>query len=160
MVRQAEMEDLERMLEIFQIAREYMKANRNPNQWKDNRPSAESVEKDIQNKNSYIIEREGKTVGTFVLLKTPDPCYERIIGKWKNEEEYGTIHKVASDGTCKGILEEALEFATGFFKNLRIDTHKDNQKMRYLIEKNGFEYCGIVFMEDNSERLAYQRIQK
>ncbi len=159
MVRQARMEDLKRMTEIYQIAREFMKMNGNPNQWKDDRPNINSVIEDIKRGDSYVIERDQKVVGTFTLLKTPDPCYDVIIGEWKNDEEYGTIHKVAGDGSCRGILEEALEFASGLFHNLRIDTHEDNHLMRHLIEKNGFEYCGIVFMEDRSERLAYQRVQ-
>ena len=28
--------------------------------------------------------------------------------------------------------------------------------MRHILEKEGFVYCGIVFMEDGSERLAYE----
>lgn len=159
MVRQATMEDLPQMLAIFQIAREFMQANGNPNQWKDNRPDVDSIVADIMRGDSYLIEREGRIVGTFVLMKTPDPCYNVIVGKWQNDEKYGTIHKVASDGTCKGILQEAIMYCESYFSNLRIDTHADNRPMRHLVEKNGFVYCGIVFMEDGSERLAFQRVR-
>lgn len=158
MIRQAKTEDLDRMLAIFQIARDFMRESGNPNQWKDNRPSVKSIQEDIMRGDSYVMERNQSIVATFTLQKTPDPCYAYIIGAWKNDEEYGTIHKVASDGTCRGIFEELLAFASKKFDNLRIDTHRDNKLMQHLIEKNGFEYCGIVFVDDGTERLAYQRI--
>jgi len=31
--------------------------------------------------------------------------------------------------------------------------------MQRLLEKNGFVYCGIIFLADGSPRLAYQRIK-
>ena len=32
--------------------------------------------------------------------------------------------------------------------NIKIDTHKDNISMQKLLEKNGFKYCGIIYLED------------
>ena len=40
---------------------------------------------------------------------------------------------------------------------MRIDTHKDNKTMQRLILKNGYEYCGIIFVEDGTERLAFEK---
>ena len=31
--------------------------------------------------------------------------------------------------------------------------------MQHLFEKNGFKKCGIIYLEDGSERLAYQLIK-
>lgn len=41
--------------------------------------------------------------------------------------------------------------------SIRIDTHRDNKPMQHLLNKNGFRYCGIIYLEDGDERLAYQR---
>ena len=30
--------------------------------------------------------------------------------------------------------------------------------MRHILEKEGFKYCGIIYLEDGAERLAYQKI--
>ena len=42
--------------------------------------------------------------------------------------------------------------------NIRIDTHEDNFKMRNLIEKNGYSYCGKIFLTNGDLRVAYQKI--
>ncbi|MBQ5456348.1 MAG: GNAT family N-acetyltransferase, partial [Prevotella sp.] len=41
--------------------------------------------------------------------------------------------------------------------NIRIDTHRQNVIMRNVLQKYGFRYCGIIYLLDGAERLAYQR---
>ena len=41
---------------------------------------------------------------------------------------------------------------------LRIDTHRGNVVMRKMLEKNDFCYCGIIYLENGDERVAYERI--
>ena len=93
-----------------------------------------------------------------------DPTYYRIDGAWKNEAPYGVIHRIASDGTEKGIFEAVMEFckekmAERGIRNLRIDTHEDNKTMQHLIEKYGFQRCGIIYLENGSPRIAYQWVK-
>lgn len=95
----------------------------------------------------------------FAFVTEKDPNYAYIEdGQWFNEEPYGTIHRIAGNGKVKGVFQEAVDFAKDKMENLRIDTHEDNRTMRYLIEKNGFQRCGIVYMEDGSPRIAYQYV--
>ena len=42
--------------------------------------------------------------------------------------------------------------------NLRIDTHRDNHIMQHCIRKAGFQYCGIIYLANGDERLAYQML--
>lgn len=49
-----------------------------------------------------------------------------------------------------------MEFCKGRWGNLRIDTHADNHTMQHLIQKHGFQKCGIVYVEDGTPRIAYQ----
>ena len=37
------------------------------------------------------------------------------------------------------------------FKSLRADTHEDNKVMQRLFENHGFQYCGIIYLEDGAE---------
>ncbi len=70
---------------------------------------------------------------------------------------YGVIHRIASSGVCRGAASFCLKWALAQCGNVRIDTHRNNQVMQNLLRKNGFSYCGIIFTEDGSERLAFQK---
>ena len=44
-------------------------------------------------------------------------------------------------------------------KSLRIDTHRQNIPMQNSLVKNGFRYCGIIYLESGDERIAYQKVE-
>ncbi len=157
-VRPTRQEDLHRLEEIFSYARKQMALSGNPDQWKDHRPSMDLVRKDIKNGTSYVVENEdGETVGTFAYIPGIEPTYFEIDGRWLDDAPYGTIHRIASARKEKGVFDTAIRFAKSFQRDIRIDTHKDNKVMLHLIEKHGFIYCGIIIVDDGSERLAFQK---
>ena len=49
-IRLTKYEDLNRVMEIYSIAREYMKKTGNPNQWKDYWPPIDLIKEDIKYK--------------------------------------------------------------------------------------------------------------
>lgn len=154
------MEDLARMEEIYAYARERMRESGNPHQWGEDRPSHETVVRDIRDSISYVIEKNGEICGVFVFFVGEDPDYRNIEeGSWKNELPYGVIHRVAGDGREKGILAQAVAYCSRVIPNLRIDTHHDNKIMQQALQKNGFEPCGIVYIEGRLRRIAYQRTE-
>ncbi len=158
-IRTSNMADLDRILQIYEYAREQMRQNGNPNQWKNNRPSKETVIWDIEHNHSYVIEANGRICGVFSFIIGEEPTYKTILeGNWKNTNTYGTIHRIASDGSVKGILKECLKYCESKISNIKIDTHQDNLIMQHLLEKNGFERCGIIFVEDGTTRIAYQKV--
>jgi len=153
------MSDLGEMERIYAYARGQMRLGGNPNQWKNDGPPKESVIKDIENGNSYVIEEGGRICGVFSFIIGDDPTYAVIeSGGWLNDEPYGTIHRIASDGTCRGVFSRCLDFCTQLIANIRIDTHADNRIMHHLLRKHGFERCGIIYIADGSERTAYQKV--
>ena len=42
--------------------------------------------------------------------------------------------------------------------SIKVDTHKQNESMKKMLSNNGFQYCGIIFLEDGSERVAYEKV--
>ena len=56
------------------------------------------------------------------------------------------------------VADTCFSYCWGCIQNLRIDTHRDNRIMRHCIEKTGFKYCGIIYLENGDERLAFQKI--
>ena len=75
-----------------------------------------------------------------------------------SDDIYGTIHRVAGDGRIHGVLAMAVQFCEQSINHLRIDTHNDNKIMQHVIEKNGFKRCGIIHVNDGSERIAYENL--
>lgn len=159
-IRPSTYADIDALLTIFAYARQQMAADGNPTQWGDGYPSRKQLEEDIRRGVSYVVAAEGKVCATFVFIIGEDPIYHIIEdGKWvDNTQPYGTIHRIASNGQHKGIFQTVLHWCTGHCKNLRIDTHQENQRMIHLIEKEGFTRCGIIYTRDHSPRIAYQRI--
>lgn len=151
------MGELVSILKIYAYAREQMKLNGNPTQWGDKHPAESVVIDDIKSGNSYVILKDGEICGVFSFILGKEPTYAKIEGEWKNQEPYGTIHRVASNGATKGIFDACIEFCQSNISNLRIDTHLDNKIVQYLIEKNNFERCGIIYVADGTPRIAYEK---
>lgn len=157
-VELAELGQLPRIQEIYAVAREYMKESGNPKQWVNGYPTKEMLLDDIKNQQLYVIKDGTEIVGAFVFIIGEDATYARIEdGQWLNSNQYGTIHRIASDNKTHGIFTAALDFCFGKISNIRIDTHADNKKMQGAILKNGFKYCGIIYVDDGSPRFAYQK---
>lgn len=160
MIRKAIESDLLEIKNIVDKARELMKSSGNVNQWVDGYPSNEVLLSDIRNGNAYLLLRENKAVAYFTMVDGPDPTYNLITkGSWLNDNSYGVLHRIASNGEVKGVFKEILLYASEHYSNIRIDTHHDNKIMQRLLEQNEFVYCGIIFLADGSPRLAYQRIK-
>lgn len=156
-IRKTRMEELEVLLALYAHARSFMAEHGNETQWGSTYPPRELVEEDILSGHSYVCERDGRIAATFFYSEEPDACYQHIEnGQWLNENPYGVIHRIASDGQSRGTATYCLSWALAQCKNVRIDTHRDNVIMQHLLEKNGFRYCGIVHMKDGTERMAYQ----
>ena len=94
-----------------------------------------------------------------MLSFSGEDTYKVIQGAWINDEPYAVIHRIASFGKGKNLLEEAIDFAFEKTNNIRIDTHEDNNIMRTLLKKLGFIYTGIIHLKNGDERRAYQLIK-
>lgn len=162
MIRKAIRDEASRLLDIYEVAKVYMRNHGNPNQWGAQYPPRDVFIKEIEDGLIYVLEREipeeGKkrVYGVFKLLETPDPTYGYIEGNWREDTPYGTIHRVASDGSEKGVFDEIVAFAKKTHDHLRIDTHEQNIIMQHVIQKNGFIYCGTIYLENGDARKAYE----
>ena len=158
-VRKATYQDLPIMQEIFKCAREYMKAHGNPTQWGNTAPPLYLIERDIERGASYLVLDEDEPVGTFSFTIGDEPTYQEIKdGAWLNDNPYGAMHRIASNGKAKGVFEVAYKFCLTFGIDIRVDTHENNKTMQNAVTKFGFKYCGIITAEDGTPRLAFHKI--
>lgn len=159
-IRMAVRADLDRCMEIYDIAQKFMVRNGNPRQWYDNGyPSRSLIEEDISKERLYVVEDSGTVHGVFMLESGPDETYLHIDGSWLNDEPYYVIHRVASSGKVKGILKAAVDFALRHCNNIKMDTYTDNTVMQKALEKLGFVHCGTIYVKtaiSSLPMLAYQ----
>ena len=158
-IRKAKADELEALLEIYDSGRAFMRATGNLEQWNNGYPSAEVVLADIEAEQLYVCE-EGEILGVFCYFFGDDPTYGKIYeGEWKNAEPYGVLHRIAVSKNAhgKGVAACCFEYAFDRCKNLKIDTHRDNIPMQRALEKNGFERCGIIYLANGDERIAFQK---
>ncbi len=163
-VRKATPADLDRQMAIYARARDFMAKTGNPNQWGPNRwPPEELIRSDVRNGDSYVcVGDDGRVIGTFFFAQGEDiePTYREIDGAWQQGGPYGVVHRIASDGSEKGVGAFCLNWAFARCGHLRIDTHADNAVMQGLLSKLGFQRCGIIYVhEDRDPRFAYEKIR-
>ena len=160
MFRGARRADLDAILKIYARARQAMADSGNPTQWGDHFPPQELLEEDIDSNRLFLYLVNGELEGVFAFILGPDPTYARIEdGKWLNDTlPYGTIHRVAGDGTVHGLFTACMDFCKRRMSHLRIDTHHDNAIMQHVILKNGFTRCGIIHIASGAERIAFEKV--
>ena len=157
-IRQALLEEIPEIMKIYEKAKSFMQEHGNPTQWTEGYPSVELVTQDCKNQELYVCMEEGQIIGVFMFTKRQDKTYRQIFrGDWLNEKPYGTMHRMASAGIQKGVSAFCLNWCYKQCGNVRGDTHEDNYVMQNVFEKNGFKRCGIIFVEDKTPRIAYQR---
>ncbi len=134
-------------------------------QWTDTSPNAGHVIDDVAHERGYLLTYNSKPFGYFCLSFDGEPVYAGIEGKWLNESDnYAVIHRLAfgkaarGKGASKNVFRFSEEICRSRGVNsLRIDTHEDNKKMRHIIEREGFTYCGTVYY-NGSPRMAFEKI--
>ena len=158
-IRHSTTDDLPAILALIEDGRQIMRSDGNIHQWNGESPSADQIIKDIENGNSYLCIEDGKAIGTFAFIPGPDPTYLMIYdGAWiETESPYYVIHRMASTPDSHGIFSAAMDYCFQVTNNIRIDTHRDNRIMQHNLLKHGFQYCGIIYLLNGDERLAYQR---
>ncbi|MGN0255115.1 MAG: GNAT family N-acetyltransferase [Chordicoccus sp.] len=161
-IRRAVIEDLPCIMGIYAYARKFMASHGNPRQWgPTNWPPESLIRQDIENGTCYVCETQSHVVGVFYYDygKNVETGYLHIEGQWKKDTPYGVVHRIASDGSTKGVGTFCINWAYDKCHHLRMDTHPDNIVMQNLLTKLGFEKCGIIHVqEDNDPRYAYEKL--
>ena len=163
LVRPTRPEDLDRILALYRIARDFMRRTGNPTQWKDSWPPDELAAEDIAQGRSMAVVSGETVVGVFAWYQgvDVDPTYREMAeGSWLEDSEYIVIHRAASSGEVPGVLRAVMDWAWARCPHIRVDTHTDNAVMRHLLGRMGFEYRGIIYVpQDTAPRLAFELLR-
>ncbi|WP_347861607.1 GNAT family N-acetyltransferase [Salimicrobium sp. PL1-032A] len=163
--RRTKQEDIAEIMTIISEAQRKFEEN-DIDQWIDGYPDAATIESDRDRRESYVLIDGAEVVGTAAISSEEETTYRTIYeGAWLSDQPYLVVHRLAVADKRKGeglasILlkktEELAEFEQ--ITSIKIDTHRKNGSMQRLLKKNGFTYCGIIYLEDGSERFAYEKL--
>ncbi|TAH63093.1 MAG: GNAT family N-acetyltransferase [Gottschalkiaceae bacterium] len=163
--RKATEADIDSIMEIINQAQTWFK-ERGINQWQNNYPNPEIIKKDIDNSYGYILLKDNVVVSYVALIFDGEITYNSIYnGEWISNDKYAVIHRMAVESGYKGqglasVIFNYVEELCYEKKvhSIKVDTHEDNIPMQKLLYKNGFQYCGIIYLEDKSKRIAFEKI--
>ena len=161
-VRPAMPEDIPAIMTVLEAAKGIMRASGNLHQWVGGYPSESVVREDIRGGYGLVVVERDRVVGYFAFIPSPEPTYATIYaGAWLDgNAPYHVIHRIGSLPDVHGVFATIMDFAFSRDRNIRIDTHHQNVIMRHALEKYGFCYCGIIYLQDGAERLAYQLVRQ
>ena len=159
-IRATQPTDMAEIMKVMDAAKTIMRQSGNMHQWGDGYPSESAINADIERNGSFVVEDDGRIVGYFAFLPSPEPTYDIIYdGEWLDDQQpYHVVHRIASYPDAHGIFTSIMDYCFYHDTNIRIDTHRDNTIMQHVILKYGFTYCGIIYLLSGDARLAYQRI--
>ena len=163
MIRLAKMPDIDTIMIIINEAIKDFKV-KNIDQWQNGYPNYEVIYQDIQSKEAYVLLNGEDIIGYGLISKNVDDNYINIYnGNWLTNNEYLVIHRLVISGRFKGqnygniFIECAKNICleSNIF-SIKVDTHIDNKIMIKFLMNNNFKYTGIIKLEDNSFRNAYE----
>lgn len=160
LIRKTTLADVDAAAQIYDDAREFMREAGNPTQWADGYPNRDTIIEDIENGVSYVCEENGEILAVFMFKIGTDPVYEELHeGMWLDREPYAVIHRIAVSKGSHGRGVAAFIFDECFkrYPNLKVDTHRDNHPMQSALYRAGFHACGLVYLENGDERVAFHK---
>ncbi len=156
-IRAAAKADIPEINRIYDAAKDFMRSYGNASQWTGEYPW-NMVESDIEKGQCFLVESAGRPCAVFAFILGDDPTYSYIEdGAWPNSEPYGTVHRVGSDGSVKGLMRFISGWAMERVDNLRVDTHEKNLPMKSALTSAGFSRCGVIYIDDGTPRTAFQK---
>jgi ribosomal protein S18 acetylase RimI-like enzyme len=170
LMRKTTYADIDAVMKIIHTAQHSL-YDSGVNQWQNNYPNEKVITADIDKGSAYVLTDRDEVIATAAVSFDGEPCYNIIYeGKWLTDDSYAVIHRIAVSGNHRreGIGSEFISeirkmcIKRGIY-SIKIDTHRDNLPMRDMLRKEGFKYCGIIYLGDGFEnsgetRLAYELI--
>lgn len=164
-LRKSVNEDINNIMQIIDEAKEALK-EQGIDQWQNGYPNADVIRNDILNNDSYVFIKNNEIVATSAVSFDGEKTYDKIYdGNWVSNDEFAVIHRIAITSKYKGtgIASEIIKMIEAMcldkdIHSIKVDTHEFNIPMQKLLKKNDFKYCGVIYLEDKSKRVAFEKI--
>ena len=169
-IRQAEMADFSELMKFYDYMCSVLaKKDFMPNGNKGGFPSAEMVEKAIDEHNQFIGVEDGKIMATYILDSSCDEAYH--TAEWKSdatEGEYVVLHALrvspeySRRGYGKMLTKHAIEQARkNNYKSIRLDVIVGNTIPEKMFKGFGFSFVDTVEMcyEDIGQTIKFSLME-
>lgn len=166
-MRKAEEKDLKKIMEVIEDGKISLRED-GIDQWQNGLPKIDDIRENVESGQGYVYLIEDEVVAFAFIKEAYEKDYEPIEKSFTKHEDFFTIHRLSIDrnfknrGIAKSFFAEIIDFAkVRGLSSVRIDTHRDNFKVKSLIGKFGFVEIGPCFVDDGkgrSERIAYELV--
>lgn len=160
-LRKVKIEEAHIALDMLSDARNHQR-EQGFEQWSDDYPNMDTVLDDISCSSAYFFVKDDIPFGYAYIGFNGEVIYNKIQGEWKSNRKYAVIHRLAfgkevqGKGLSKSTFQAIKEFVgSRGIHSIRIDTHEDNKKMQHILEREGYQHCGIVTIPEGL-RLGYE----
>lgn len=133
-------------------------------QWDESYPADTHIYDDIVSGCGYVLESDAAIAAYGAVVFDGEPAYDFIDGEWLSDSSYVAVHRMAVAERVLGrgfgamfmhaVENFAADRGIGAF---RIDTNYDNAEMLRLLDRCGFEQCGIIHYP-KGERIAFEKL--
>lgn len=161
LLRKAKMDEANSLYQCIEDARAYHNSMGFV-QWHPGYPTLATIKDDIEAGIGYTFTENNEIYGYCCIILGDEPAYHVIDGAWKTERPYAVVHRMAFLRTArgKGFSGKAITLIKNFciehkIEAIRVDTQDANKIMQHILEREGFEYCGLITF-DGGPKLAYE----
>lgn len=152
-IRKGTLQDIDSVAILYETVHDYHDTYTNFPGWRRGiYPIREDAENGITEDNLFVVEENGKIVGTFILRHVPEQGYEKA--DWHVRLDYREIFVVYTfavhpEYSHKGVGKYMLEFILNYasqndIKAVRLDVYEKNLPAIRLYESVGFKYIDTV----------------
>ena len=131
-------------------------------QWHPDYPTQQTILDDIAQGIGYAFTDDTGVIGYCCIVIGDEPAYHEIAGAWKTDRPYAVVHRMAFYRGARGggLSKEAFSLIRTFCRSnhvdaIRLDTQQENKVMQHILDREGFEYCGLIQF-DGGPKLAYE----
>ncbi len=156
MIRPAKLGELTDIIAITEACAAQLIKN-NILQWSTSYPTIGIFENDIKRKELYVMEIDGKPIGTIVISTHMDEEYVPV--NWLTPSGNNIyIHRLAvhPEHQKKGYAQELMTFAENYarenkYSSIRLDTFSQNKRNQHFYEIRGYQKLEDIYFPNQSD---------
>ncbi|MCW9037042.1 GNAT family N-acetyltransferase [Altibacter sp.] len=160
MIRHAKPSEIEKIITITQACAAHMQTQ-GIFQWNEEYPSLEAFQKDLDQKELYVLLEKNEVIGCICIASEKDSEYNDV--QWLTQDTYQYyIHRLAVHPSHqgRGHAQQLMDFAETKAKvdhvaSVRLDTFSLNKRNQRFYEQRGYTRLGSIYFPKQSDAPFY-----